>query len=346
MMAQTRRALITGGSGFFGGILKRYLLREGWECTNVDRVVDDDRHPKLRSMRGDITDAVLMRDAFTVGQFDAIFHCAAVLGHGYNVHDLGRSNIEGTRVLAALAKEFGVSKVVFLSTNCLWGRPMNRPIVEDDVPLPDEPYGESKWKGEKIFLDEDAFTTIVLRCPTIVDEGRVGLLSLLFDFIREGRNVWMVGSGENRYQFIFADDLCRACVASLQLNSSTVLNVGTDDVPTLRETYQALIEHAGTQARIGHLPVGLSVFLMRIAYAFGVSPLGPYHRRMISEDFAFDTSKINKLLNWQPTLGNTEMLIKAYDYYVAHREELSKGTFSAHRGAVPMGVIRILKFFS
>lgn len=83
---------------------------------------------------------------------------------------------------------------------------------------------------------------------------------------------------------------------------------------------------------------------MRIAGALELSPLGPYHWRMIAEDFVFDTSKIEQELSGSPTLTNEEMLAKAYEGYVRDVEEISSRTnVSAHRQPASMGVIRLLK---
>ena len=79
----------------------------------------------------------------------------------------------------------------------------------------------------------------------------------------------------------------------------------------------------------------------------GLSPLGPYHYKMIAEDFEFDTAKIKRELHWQPTLTDEEMLWKAYEYYHDHAREIhERKEASAHRKCSPMGIIRLLKWFS
>jgi UDP-glucose 4-epimerase len=78
-----------------------------------------------------------------------------------------------------------------------------------------------------------------------------------------------------------------------------------------------------------------------------ISPLGPYHYKMIAENFLFDTSRIKDRLGWRPTLTNEEMLYRAYEYYQKNRREIESRTdVSAHRQAAKMGVIRLLKWVS
>jgi hypothetical protein len=86
---------------------------------------------------------------------------------------------------------------------------------------------------------------------------------------------------------------------------------------------------------------------MKLAHTLGVSPLGPYHYRMIAESFVFDTQRIRKELGWAPTLTNEEMMLRAFTFYREHRREIhSRTDVSAHSKAAPMGVIRLLKWLS
>jgi len=137
--------LVTGGAGFFGGILKSRLLADGAEVVSVDLVPDTARHPALTSVQADIRDEEAMRAVFTAHKFDAVFHIAAMLAHGrMNRELLWTSNVDGTGVIAGCAREAGVRKLVFTSSNCLWASNMGRPVREDDPPAPVEVYGESK----------------------------------------------------------------------------------------------------------------------------------------------------------------------------------------------------------
>jgi len=340
--------LVTGGAGFFGGILKRRLLADGAEVVSIDLVPDAARHAALTSVQGDIRDQALMRSLFAQHQFSAVFHIAAQLAHGNMSRDLlWTSNVDGTRVVAECARAAGVKKLVFTSTNCLWARAMGRPVREDDPPAPAELYGESKLAGEHLLAEFTDLDVVILRCPTIIDEGRLGLLAILFEFIRDNKTVWVVGSGANRYQFIYAQDLAQACIQSLDYAGSNTFNVGSDNVPSLRQCYQAVIAEAGSRSRVRSLPKAPTLAAMRLAHVLKISPLGPYHYRMIDEDFTFDTTRIRQALGWRPTVTNSEMLSAAYRYYADNREEIeARDNVSAHSKGASMGVLRLLKWIS
>lgn len=343
-----RTVLITGGAGFFGSLLKNVLCKRGYLCVSID--LEKEEHPPANCtcIQGDIRNKETMSLLFQRYRFDAVFHCAAMLAHAVkNENMLWTSNVDGTEVVSECASTYGVSKVVFLSSNCLWGKNVGRPIREDDVPHPVEIYGRSKWEAEKILLSQRAFKSVIFRCPTIIDGGRLGLLSILFEFIDDGRKVWVVGGGHNRYQFIYAQDLIDACIRAIDYSEREIFNIGSDHVQSFREVYQYIISKAGTKARLVTFPRWLAIPLMQLAYLLRLSPLGPYQYKMIAEDFEFDTSKIKEKLGWQPTLSNAEMMMKAYEYYHQHRKEIEQRTdVSAHKQGAKMGIIRVLKYLS
>jgi nucleoside-diphosphate-sugar epimerase len=343
------QCLLTGGAGFFGGILRRRCLERGYGCLSADILSDPDAGPGVETRQVDLADAVATQELFRGRHYDVVFHCAAMLAHGVkDQRRLWASNVDGTRNLARAAAESGCRKFIFISSNCLWGSPFGRPVREEDIPAPIEVYGRSKWEGEKALEPfQSAMECVVLRVPTIIDEGRLGLLAILFQFIDENRTVWMVGGGQNRYQFIYGPDLADACLLAAEKPCRGVFNVGSDDVPTLRETFAYVIRESGSCSRIRALPRGPALAVMWAAHYLHISPLGPYHARMIAESFAFDTGRIKRDLGWQPTLTNNAMLLRAHRYYHEHRQEIeSRKDASAHRSAAHLGVIRLLKWIS
>jgi nucleoside-diphosphate-sugar epimerase len=349
--------LVTGASGFFGGVLKRRLLSEGHRVVNIDLEVDDDDLPGLTRVQGDLRDQTLVNRIFAEHPFDGVFHCAAQLAHGALDEELlWTSNVDATRLLAETARAAGVRPFVFLSSNCLWGEGLGRPVQEErDLPAPVELYGRSKLEGERILEQfRNDLDVVVLRCPTIMDSGRLGLLAILYEFIDDGKTVWVVGDGSNRYQFLYADDLATACIQAISYGRSELFHIGSDDVKSMKTVYESVIRAASQmpgsragRAKVRSLPKGPTLAAMKLAHTLKISPLGPYHYKMIAESFVFDTTKIKRLLGWKPTLTNEEMLLRAYRYYSENRMEIhSRTSVSAHRRPASMGVIRALKWIS
>ena len=345
-----KTVLVTGGSGFFGGVLKRNLLRDGFRVVNIDLERDEDSSPNLVSVQGDIRDQATVTRLFAEYRFSAVYHAAAQLAHGLRMDEklLWTSNVDGTRILAEAARQAGVRPFVFVSTNCLWASNLGRPIHEQDAPAPVELYGHSKLAAEQLLQDFAVdLEVVVIRCPTIMDAGRLGLLAILFEFIDDGKTVWVVGDGSNRYQFIYAEDLAEACKLAAGLGRSDLLHIGSDNVLSMREVYEAVIRQTGSSSKVRSLPRGATIGLMKLAHRLGVSPLGPYHYKMIAESFLFDNTRIKQTLGWQPTLTNDQMLLLAHNFYSENRKQIAqRKSVSAHRKPASMGIIRALKWIS
>lgn len=340
--------LITGGAGFFGSILKKHFLEQGDKCVSIDLEPDDYRHDKFTSYQGDINDNVLMDDVFNNHKFDAIFHCAALLAHvKKDLKRLWKSNVDGTRNVANYALKYDVNKIIFISSNCLWAKNFNDLVLETENPSPVEIYGKSKLEAENILLSyKDKINSIIFRSPTIMDEGRLGLLGILFEFIDENRKLPMVGDGKNKYQFIYAKDLAKAFELALYAHYTEIFNIGSDDVKTFNEVYEYVIKKSGSKSKLLHFPKLPMILAMKICFWLGISPLGPYQYKMIASSFIFDTTKIKQKLGFEPTLKNEEMLLRAYEFYHNNKKEiLNRKNVSAHSSVAKMGVIKILKWF-
>ena len=339
--------LITGGAGFFGSILKKQLIKDGHFCVSIDLEKDNYNNKNFVAIKGDIRDTKMLDKIFNDFKFDAIFHCAALLAHEVKrKNDLWTSNVDGTKNIVDYAIKYKCKKILFISSNCLWGQNFDYKVKEDEPPNPIEIYGKSKLECENILLkNKDKINSIIFRSPTIIDEGRLGLLSLLFEFIDENRKVPLVGNGSNKYQFIYAKDMVNAMKLSLNYNKTEIFNVGSDEVKSFNEVYKYVIDKAGSKSKLLHFPKKILTICMKICYMLKISPLGPYQYKMISANFVFDTSKIKRELKFKPTLSNEEMLYKSYNYYHKNRKEIEKRKdVSAHNKNAKMGIIRLLKW--
>ena len=339
--------LITGGAGFFGSILKKHFLSLGATCVSIDLEPDNYKHDNFTSYQGDINDNKLMDEIFSNHKFDAIFHCAALLAHvKKDLKRLWKSNVDGTQNVCDYAIKHNINKIVFISSNCLWAKNFDENVKETEIPNPVEIYGKSKLEAERILLShKDKINSIIFRSPTIMDEGRLGLLGILFEFIDEGRKLPMVGDGKNRYQFIYAKDMAKAFELALSADYTDIFNIGSDDVKTFNEVYEYVIKKSGSKSRLLHFPKLPMILAMKICFWLGISPLGPYQYKMIASSFVFDTTKIKEKLGFVPTLKNEEMLLRAYDFYHKNKLEiLNRKDVSAHNSVAKMGVIKILKW--
>src|SRR6185369_17988109 len=101
-----------------------------------------------------------------------------------------------------------------------------------------------------------------------------------------------LGRGDNRYQFVHADDLAEVCVRAAARPASEVFHAGAERFGTMRQLLEALVRHAGTGSRVVSVPARPAVVLMRLTSRLGISPLGAYHALMYGESMYFDTSRV------------------------------------------------------
>jgi UDP-glucose 4-epimerase len=346
------KVLLTGGTGFFGSILKKYWSEKDIQYINFDIFIDPADSKKGIMFQGDLCKPENIQECFQRhGPFDAVVHVAAQLAHNVQSKELlWESNVTGTQNIVEASSAQRIPKFIFTSTNCLWGAPLNRPVREDDPPKPIETYGFSKWEAEKILKKyQDRMNVIIFRSPTIIEAGRLGLLALLFDFIYENRRIPVVGSDRKPYQFIDANDYAKAITSALNsYQSSGLFNVGSDHSTSLGESFQYVIDRARSTSKLYHVPKAPTVLVLKLLHKLHLSPLGPYHYRMIAEEFVFDTARIKKELQWFPTKTNGEMLFAAYEFYKECRDQKMKWDENtpAHKKPSSMGLIRVLKWFS
>ena len=98
-------------------------------------------------------------------------------------------------------------------------------------------------------------------------------------------------------------------------------NIGALEFGTMRETLQALVDHAQTGSRVRSLPVAPARFAMRALASLGLAPFAPYHWLLYSESLYFDVTKARTELGWEPQHSNASMVIESYEWFLAHRRE-------------------------
>jgi len=216
-----------------------------------------------------------------------------------------------------------VRRVVFVSSTAVYGVPEKHPIEEDDPLVGVGWYGESKIDAEALCRVAAVETTII-RPKTFIGPERLGVFEILFDWIREGRRIYILGKGHNRYQLLAVEDLVDAIVraATAPEAARETFNVGATEFGTVRSDLQALIDHAGSDSRLQPVPVRPAELSLRALELLRISPLAEWHYKTAHRDSFVDTSRAQRLLGWQPRLSNRQALIETYDWYLANRERV------------------------
>src|SRR3954462_15385100 len=314
---------VSGGAGFLGLHLARRLLAEGHEVRTLDVVPLDDAELErsVQELRGDIRDRESVRK-LVVGA-DGVVHAAAALPIQASRDSIRSVNVTGTEYVLDESRASDVSRVVFVSSTAVYGVPEKHPIEEDDPLVGVGSYGESKIDAEGLCRVAAVETTIV-RPKTFIGPERLGVFEILFDWIREGRRIYILGQGHNHYQLLAVEDLGGAIVraATVPKAARMTFNIGATEFGTVRGDLQALIDHAGSDSRLTPIPVKPAEVALRTLELLRVSPLAEWHYKTAHKDSFVDTSRAQQVLDWRPRLSNKDALIETYDWYLANRDRV------------------------
>jgi nucleoside-diphosphate-sugar epimerase len=339
--------LVTGGSGFLGSLIVKRLLALGYPVRVLDLWDDPNRPKEVEFHRADIRDRTAV--AAAMRRVEVVHHNVALVPLTKSGDEFWSVNVVGTTIAAEEAAKASVGTFVNMSSSSVFGVPDKLPITNSTPLHPGEKYGRAKLAAEleaNRVATETGLRLITIRPRTILGQGRLGIFQLLFEWISEGRNVYVLGSGKNLYQFIHASDLIDAYMMVLASGKTGTYNVGTDRFDSMRGTLESLIQHAGGPSKVRSLPTGLAVPSLKILDRLHLIPLAPYHYLVYQRDVYFDITSLLEL-GWRPCYSNAEMFAESYDWYIENRARSPEGVSAAtHRMPVRQGALRILKWLS
>lgn len=335
------KLLITGGAGYFGSVLATRAQAEGHDV----RIFDLNRPERgdLDAVVGDVRDVDAVRAA--CAGVDAVLHNVAQVPLAKDRDLFWSVNAVGTANVLLAARDTGVAKVVHTSSSAIFGIPESNPVTEDTPARPLEAYGKAKLEAELLCRDAVAagLDVTVVRPRTVLGHGRLGIMAILFEFIADGAPVFVLGPGENRYQFVHADDLAAACLLAALRPGAATYNIGCRDFGTMRETLQSLVDHAGTGSHVVSLPAKPAQVAMKVLGESSLVPFAPYHWLLYGESLWFDVSKAERELGWEPRHSNASAVIESYEWFLENRETLGGAGKSHHQSPAKLGLLKLVK---
>lgn len=338
---------ITGGSGFLGINLVRYLLRKGFKLVVMDKSpFDYPEATEVDFIRGDIRDVEKVQSF--VRRVDAVIHAAAALPL-HSAQEIFSVDVEGTETVLSEAVDHGVKRFIHISTAAVYGLPKKLPTLETDPLGGVGAYAEAKKEAEQVAeLFRDKIVVTVFRPRSFVGPERLGIFSLLFDWAASGCNFPILGSGENRYQHLDVDDFCEAIWLALVADphrANQTFNVGAADFGTFKSDIQAVLSRAGFGKRTISIPGRFLVFFLRLLYRLKLSPVYPWALEGAMTDSYVSISRAEKILNFSPRYSNSDALVRNYDWYVKNKSQFDGAVGKSHRVVWGQGVLAIAKWF-
>lgn len=343
------KILITGGAGFLGINLIRFLLKEKHQIYSLDIAEFDysDVNDKIKIIKGDIRNKNLVEKS--IKGMDVVIHTAAALPL-YKKEDIYSTDVEGTRNLLNSAFRNNVKRFIHISSTAVYGIPDHHPIYETDKLDGVGNYGKAKILAEEICLNyrTKGMCVPILRPKSFIGPERLGVFALLFDWASTGHNFPMIGNGKNKYQLLDVEDLCQAINLCLNLEPEIVndtFNIGAKEFTTMKDDYQAVLDFAGFNKKIICLPEKPSIILLKILEKLKISPLYKWVYETASKDSFVSIEKAEKILGFLPKYSNKEALIRNYSWYLKNKENFRETSGISHRVPWSQGILKFAKIF-
>ncbi len=341
--------LITGGSGFLGINLIRYLLQKQLgDVVVLDTApFDYPERDRVTFIQGDIRDQAVVQRAM-IG-CDWVVHTAAALPL-YPRHEIYAIEVDGTRLLLDTALALQVKRFVHISSTAVYGIPDHHPLLETDRLTGVGAYGEAKILAEQACREyrQKGLCVPILRPKSFVGPERLGVFAIFYEWAAEGRHFPMIGNGRNRYQLLDVEDLCEAIFLCLTLESNQVndvFNIGAAEFGAMRDDYQAVLDEAGYGRRIIRFPAAPAIWGLRILEYLKLSPLYKWVYETAGKDSFVSIDKARTQLGFSPRFSNRDALVRNYRWYLEHVDSFRNQTGISHRVPWKQRALKLLKIF-
>ncbi len=345
----SKKFMITGGAGFLGINLTRFLVNKGHHVVILDIAPFDypDMVEKVTFIKGDIRDYDAVKKS-TQG-VDVVVHCAAALPL-YKEADILSTDIDGTKNVLKAAEECKVDRVIHISSTAVYGIPDHHPLYENDKLVGVGPYGNAKIAAEEMCHEfrKKGMCVPVLRPKSFIGPERLGVFAVYYDWIRSGKNIPLIGNGKNRYQFMDVDDLCEAiylCVTKDKKTVNDTFNIGAKEFTTMKEDLGAVLDYAGFGKKIVPIPKTPLIMTLRLLEVLRLSPLYKWVYETAAEDSFVSIERAEKKLGFKPKYSNKQALLRNYQWYLEHYKEYENKTGVSHRVPWKQGILSVVKWF-
>jgi len=286
--------LVTGGSGFIGHQLVRYLSNRGHSVFNVDIASTNP------SERIDIRRFEDLKKVFDAVKPDVVIHLAAIASVPQceeSIEDCFETNVKGTLNVARLSYKLG-SKLVFASSSAVYGNPTKLPTPVSHPLNPVNFYGLSKALGEPIVRYYSP-SHVIFRIFNVYGPEcyRSYVIPDIIRKVLSGQNpVHLLGTGEESRDFIYIDDVLEAFRIATETPIAGTFNLGSGKTYKIKDIAQIIKTIIGKH---------------ELEFVFEGKPR--------KGDFAInmaDVSNGNSIPTWHPQIEIHEGLKKVIDWYL------------------------------
>lgn len=262
-------SLITGGAGFIGSHVAKHCLNAGHNVVVLDDLSGgfEDQVPlRAEFVKGSVTDHQLLASLFEKHKFDYVYHLAAYAAEGLS-HFIRRfnynNNLIGSINLINEAVKHKCKCFVFTSSIAVYG-PGQVPMKEDMIPVPEDPYGISKYAVEldlRSAHEMFGLNYIIFRPHNVYGENQnIGdkyrnVIGIFMNQIMQKKPLTIFGDGSQTRAFSYVDDVAIPIAKSVEVPEAynQVFNIGADKPYTVKELVHMVGKHFNVAPEINYL---------------------------------------------------------------------------------------------
>jgi len=255
-----KNILVTGGAGFIGGHLCRFLISRKYKVS----VIDNFSTGKMRNLPKKIN--IFKKNILDLNScvkacknIDIVIHLAAKVSIRNSVNTFDEdvhNNVIGTVNILNAAAKSKVKKLIFASSMAVYGKPKNKTSFKEASPTePLSPYGISKLASEKYILlmaPKMGIDPVILRLFNTFGPGQtltpyVGVITIFIKNILKDKISKIFGNGKQQRDFVYVDDVVRGFILTIESKKAAnkIFNIGTGKSISVNKVFKIIKEKIG-----------------------------------------------------------------------------------------------------
>ena len=232
-------------------------------------------------------------------------------------------NVEGTKRIVAQMLRDGCKRLIYFSTDMVYGKPQALPVPTSHERKPFGYYGLSKKASEdfiiaqrKIVAGGGGFNATIFRPRMILGAGRYGILLKLFALMERNLPLPLIGNGKNCYQMVSVRDCTEAIVCAIERGvPNDEFNLGSQNPPCIKDLLKSVCEKSGSKSFCLPTYARGVKWILGVLQMLGLPLMYREQFAIADEQYLIDTSKTSEVLGWQPKDSDSDMLLQAYKAY-------------------------------
>ena len=246
------KIFITGGGGFVGRHLSKYLLGKKFEITIFDDLSNCSKEMiksigNVNFVKGDIRDYELLKKSMKNHEF--VIHLAAktsVSDSNENQENVMDVNVNGSKNVLKSCNDCNISKLIVISSAAVYGegietKPHNESVSTNPISI----YGKSKLEMEnavKKISRTSNLDSIIFRLFNVYGEGQsdvyAGVIKKFVDCARQNKSVIVFGKGDQMRDFIHVNDVIQyivRAIKNIEGKKGEIYNIGTGKAISIKQ---------------------------------------------------------------------------------------------------------------